>query len=113
VSDAPSCSSGGIVGGAVGWVGRAANYIAHRTGFDGDMLGIANRAGNPDSDHPHGYAIDFMVDSRGEGDRVAAFARAHADELAVSYVLWRVKDHFDHVHVSFERKAPNQATLRC
>lgn len=108
-----SCSSDGITGGSVRWVGIAANYIADQTGFSGDMLGIANRAGNPDSDHPHGYAIDFMVDSKTEGDRVASFVRSNEAALGVTYVLWQVKDHFDHVHVSFRRQAPDLATFRC
>jgi hypothetical protein len=108
-----SCPSDGIKGGSVRWVGIAANYIADQADFDGDMLGIANRAGNPDSDHPHGYAVDFMTDSRAEGDRVARFARTNAERLGVTYVLWQTKDHYDHVHVSFGRKAPDTATLRC
>ena len=58
---ASSCPSDGIKGGTVKWVGQAANWIADRTGHSGDMLGIANRAGNPDSDHPHGYAVESEV----------------------------------------------------
>jgi hypothetical protein len=109
-----SCSSRDIQGGAVPWVATAASYIADQTGFSGQMLGIASRPNNPTSDHPHGYAIDFMVGAdRSEGDRLARYVQEHGDKLGVAYVLWRVPDHFDHVHVSFGRTAVDTATFRC
>jgi hypothetical protein len=74
------------------------------------MLGKGERAGNPTSDHPSGHAIDFMTSNRGVGDRIAAYARTHAGELGVTYVLWQTEAHYDHVHVSFKRGA---ATRSC
>jgi hypothetical protein len=62
---------------------------------------VASRPGNPTSDHPRGYALDFMVD-RSTGDALAAYAEENSEALGVSYVLWRVADHYDHVHISFE-----------
>ncbi|GAA5111685.1 hypothetical protein [Pseudonocardia adelaidensis] len=82
------------------------------------MYGVAGRAGT--SDHPGGLAVDFMVD-RATGDRLAACALENMDALGVKYVIWRQRinfgsgwkpmedrggataNHFDHVHVSFDR----------
>lgn len=52
------------------------------------------------SDHVGGYAVD-ITGSPEKLDRVAAWANKNP---AVSYVLWRTKDHYDHVHISFKRK---------
>lgn len=72
--------------------------IVQCSGFSGEMIGKAARPSNPTSDHPSGRAVDFMTSSRSEGDRVASCARKTGN---VKYVLWRVEDHYDHVHVSF------------
>ena len=34
------------------------------------------------------------------GDRIAADMRAQAGRFGVKYVLWRVPDHYSHVHVT-------------
>ena len=98
---APPAHAAAIQGGAAKPTAAVANRIAKESGFSGTLLGRADRPGNPTSDHPSGYAVDFMVDSRREGDRVAAAARRTP---GVKYVLWRVEDHFDHVHVSVNRR---------
>jgi hypothetical protein len=90
------------------------------------MHGVAGRAGT--SDHPGGLAVDFMVD-RATGDRLAACALENMDSLGVKYVIWRQRinhgsgwkamedrggataNHFDHVHISFDRGAGG-GTLR-
>jgi hypothetical protein len=82
------------------------------------MFGVAGRAGT--SDHPGGLAVDFMV-NRATGDRLADCALQNMDALGVKYVIWRQRinfgdgwkpmedrggataNHFDHVHVSFDR----------
>ena len=82
------------------------------------MFGVAGRAGT--SDHPGGLAVDFMV-NRSTGDRLAACTLDNMDALGVKYVIWRQRinfgdgwkpmedrggataNHFDHVHVSFDR----------
>ncbi|MFC5230752.1 hypothetical protein [Pseudonocardia zijingensis] len=84
------------------------------------MHGVAGRAGT--SDHPGGLAVDFMVD-RSTGDALAECALANMDTLGVKYVIWRQRinhgngwkrmedrggvtaNHFDHVHISFDRGA--------
>jgi hypothetical protein len=68
------------------------------------VLGVGNRAGNPNSCHPKGLAIDFIVGTnKALGDRLYAYVIARRSALgATPVVLWQVADHFDHVHVSFE-----------
>lgn len=51
-------------------------------------------------DHPSGRAIDIMVGDMGLGDTIAADVRSQAGRFGIKYVLWRVTDHFDHIHVS-------------
>ena len=85
---------------ATGATKSGAAAIVSCSGFSGEMIGKASRPGNPRSDHPSGRAVDFMTSSRSEGDRVASCARKTG---GVKYVLWRVADHYDHVHVSFRR----------
>jgi hypothetical protein len=90
------------------------------------MFGVAGRAGT--SDHPGGLAVDFMVD-RATGDRLADCALTNMDAIGVKYVIWKQRinhgngwkgmedrggataNHFDHVHISFDRGAGG-GTLR-
>lgn len=51
------------------------------------------------SQHSYGNAVDIGVANMAVGDDVAAWAKRQA---GVRNVLWRVPDHFDHVHVDFE-----------
>ena len=92
------------------------------------MFGVAGRAGT--SDHPGGLAVDFMVD-RATGDRLAACALENMGPLGVKYVIWRQRinfgngwkpmedrggataNHFDHVHISFQRGAGGGALRGC
>lgn len=68
------------------------------------VLGMGGRAGNPNSCHPKGLAIDFIVGTdKALGDKLYAFVIARRAALGASpVVLWQVADHFDHVHVSFD-----------
>ncbi|MQA13434.1 MAG: hypothetical protein GEV09_04445 [Pseudonocardiaceae bacterium] len=94
-----SCESSGF-NGVASHVAEAGHHLQDKFGVD-DVGGVASRPSNPDSDHPRGYALDFMVDSS-TGDAVAAYAEENSEELGVSYILWQVEDHYDHVHISFE-----------
>ena len=52
-------------------------------------------------DHPSGHAIDIMIGSNmGLGDAINADVRSHAAEFGVSYTMWRVANHYNHVHVT-------------
>ncbi|WP_181783768.1 hypothetical protein [Pseudonocardia pini] len=85
-----------------------------------DLIGVAGRGRV--SDHPTGRALDLMT--RGEqGDRIAECALENRQALGISYVIWEqrinygsgwermenrggeTENHFDHVHISFERGA--------
>lgn len=87
------------------------------------VLGYGQRS-TPNSDHPKGLALDFMVGTdRGMGDSVAQYLQRNAAALGVTYIIWRqhiwniersgegwrlmgdrggiTENHFDHVHCSF------------
>lgn len=96
------CASSGFGGVAV-HVARAGQHLREKFGVD-DVGGVADRPNNPTSDHPRGYALDFMVD-RSTGDALAAYAEEHSEVLGIKYILWETEDHYDHVHISFEDEA--------
>jgi hypothetical protein len=57
----------------------------------------------PDSrpDHPSGHALDIMIGSdMGLGDAINADVQGQAGRFGVTYTMWRVADHFNHVHVT-------------
>ncbi len=93
------CPSSGF-GGVASHVAEAGHHLQERFGVD-DVGGVAKRPDNPTSDHPRGYALDFMVD-RSTGDALAAYAEEHSEALGIKYILWETEDHYDHVHISFE-----------
>ncbi|MBW0125949.1 hypothetical protein, partial [Pseudonocardia oceani] len=113
------------LGSVKGFVRDAARFISCL--YDQPaLIGVAGRARV--SDHPRGLAIDFMT-GRERGDRIAECALANQDELGISYVIWRqrvnygdgwepmadrggaTENHYDHVHVSFERGGGSGAPL--
>ncbi|MDT7551708.1 MAG: hypothetical protein QOI16_244, partial [Pseudonocardiales bacterium] len=112
------------LGGVKPHVRAAARFLGCRFG-EPTTYGVAGRAGT--SDHPTGLAVDFMVD-RTTGDRLAACALQNRGALGISYVIWRQRinfgtgwqpmedrggitaNHFDHVHVSFDRSAGGAPT---
>ena len=51
-------------------------------------------------DHPSGHAVDIMVGTLALGDSIAADVRRQGERFGVKYVLWRVANHFNHVHVT-------------
>jgi hypothetical protein len=101
------------------WARDAARFLSCRYG-EPDLIGVAGRGRQ--SDHPSGLAVDFMM-TGARGDRLAACALANRAALGVSYVIWKqrinygdgwegmedrggaTENHFDHVHVSFQRRA--------
>lgn len=100
-----------------------------------DYAGVGERADNPDSDHAKGLAVDVMIEEwdsprgRKEGNQIAAWLQTNANELQISYLIWRdqiwntgqpaddtgwkaythpsggasaTQRHLDHVHVSID-----------
>jgi phage-related protein len=59
------------------------------------------------SQHLTGLALDVGIGSdMALGDAVYAWANQNKAALGIDYILWRVKDHFNHVHISFKPGAP-------
>ncbi|GAA4781525.1 hypothetical protein GCM10023200_13570 [Actinomycetospora chlora] len=121
-----SCGADGSYGGVADSVQAVGN--AMECVFPGhDVLGVGSR-GNA-SDHPDGYALDFMTT---DGDAIADCVISNRGDLGVSYVIWnqrintgsgweRMEDrggttanHKDHVHISFEHGGgtPDVSALR-
>lgn len=115
-SDCDGLRTGGL-GAVKGHVREAGGFLGCRFGKP-LMLGVAGRGGP--SDHPGGLAIDFMV-NRATGDALAQCALDNMEALGIKYVIWEQRinhgngwksmadrggvtaNHFDHVHVSFDR----------
>ncbi|MCB0948052.1 MAG: glycoside hydrolase [Mycobacterium sp.] len=52
-------------------------------------------------DHPSGRAIDIMIGSdMALGDVINADVQSQAGRFGVAYSMWRVANHFNHVHVT-------------
>lgn len=52
-------------------------------------------------DHPSGHALDIMIGSdMGLGDTINADLQRQAARFGISYTMWRVAAHFDHVHAT-------------
>lgn len=99
-------------------VRAAANSIGHQ--FRVDTIYGVGTGSVPNSDHPRGLALDFMVGGdKAKGDAIASYVLQHAQVLGVKYVIWYTRiwrpgkgwapyhgprNHKDHVHVSFNAK---------
>lgn len=50
-------------------------------------------------DHPSGHALDLMIGSNmGLGDAIYADLSSHMGAHGIRYCLWRVANHYNHVH---------------
>lgn len=96
---APSANAFPLVGGG----GLRPNASALASYIMNNYPGVQSIGGvrrDPLPDHPSGHAIDIMIGSNmGLGDTIASDMRSNVD-FGIKYVLWRVKDHFNHVHVT-------------
>ncbi|MFE3171302.1 hypothetical protein ACFXI3_06695 [Amycolatopsis sp. NPDC059235] len=119
---AKACSS--TLAGTQPAVAQAGNYLKEKFSVE-TVGGRAGRSGA--SDHPAGLALDFMVDTK-TGNALAAYVLEHQSELGAKYVIWQQRyndgggwsamedrggetaNHYDHVHVSFERGAKVSVT---
>lgn len=109
------------------WVRAAAAELGPRFGIT--SMGGYRAGGSRDPEgHPSGLAVDFMVSDEKRGTALAEYARANAKRLGIKYVIWRqhiwsvqrdregwrlmadrgsrTQNHYDHVHVSFNRTPP-------
>ncbi|WP_332909649.1 hypothetical protein [Nocardia gipuzkoensis] len=87
------------------------------------VIDIGGAIGRGDGDHGAGLALDLMTSDSARGDAIADFVLANKQRFGVTYVIWRQRyndghgwsyledrgsptaNHYDHVHVSFERSA--------
>lgn len=87
-----------------GMSGVCPNASALATYLTSTYSGIQSIGGiRPDRlpDHPSGHAIDIMIGSNmGLGDSIAKDIRSQSERFGVKYVLWRVPDHYNHIHVT-------------
>lgn len=94
IAPIPTVGFGGLVPGAR----LLADYIM------ASYPGVTSIGGvRPDAlpDHPSGRAIDIMIGSdMGLGDAINADLQNQAARFGISYTMWRVAAHFDHVHVT-------------
>lgn len=98
----PTTSTGRTAGlGLAPSAARATEEILQATGFTGNLIGRAQRPSNPTSDHPRGYAADFMTTNLAMGNKIRDYALANKTRLGVKYVIWQAPDHYNHVHISF------------
>jgi hypothetical protein len=99
---------------------RAANLLGHK--FDVGTIGGVRRDSIPD--HPSGRALDFMTSGMSQGQKIADYAKAHASDLSVEYIIWNTRiwsvrraaegwrpytytsnPHTDHVHITLRTGA--------
>jgi hypothetical protein len=75
-----------------------ADYI--RNTYPG-VQSIGGVRSDPLPDHPSGRAIDIMVgNNTGLGNAIHADILSQSDRFGVSYTLWQVAYHYDHIHVT-------------
>ena len=94
IGNIPTVGMGGLVPNARS---LAAYIMATYPG----VRSIGGVRSDPPPDHPSGHAIDIMIGSdMALGDAINADVQAHAADFGVSYTMWRVASHYDHVHIT-------------
>lgn len=87
--------------GMVGLVPNAKMLAAYIMATYPGVKAIGGVRADPLPDHPSGRAIDIMIGSdMALGDAIDADVVAQAGRFGVSYTMWRVANHFDHVHIT-------------
>jgi hypothetical protein len=84
-----------------GLVPNARSLAAYIMATYPGVTSIGGVRSDPLPDHPSGHAIDIMIGSdMGLGDAINADVQSQGGRFGVSYTMWRVAHHFDHVHVT-------------
>lgn len=88
----------------VGMNGLSPNARALMQYITANYPGVQSIGGvRPDSrpDHPSGHALDIMIGSdMGLGDSINSDVQSQGGRFGVKYTMWRVANHFNHVHVT-------------
>lgn len=89
-----------LVGGW-GLVPNAANLASYIRNTYPDVLSIGGVRADRLPDHPSGRAIDIMVGGNTSlGNAIHQDILAQRGNFGVSYTLWQVTAHYDHIHVT-------------
>ena len=87
--------------GMVGLVPNARALAAYVADNYPGVQAIGGVRADPLPDHPSGHAIDIMIGwNSGLGDAINADIQGQPGRFGVVYTLWRVANHYDHVHVT-------------
>ena len=88
----PLIGGGGLTPNAV----NLASYI--RTTYPGVQSIGGVRPCDAVGDHCRGVALDIMVGDMGLGDAIYSDLSNNKSAHSIKYCLWRVPEHFSHVH---------------
>jgi hypothetical protein len=85
----------------VGLVPNARALAAYVADNYPGVQAIGGVRADPLPDHPSGHAIDIMIGWNSVlGDAINADIQGQPGRFGVVYTLWRVANHYDHVHVT-------------
>lgn len=80
---------------------NAQNLAQYITATYPGVVSIGGVRADSRPDHPSGHALDIMIGSNmGLGDAINSDVQSQAGRFGVQYTMWRVADHFNHVHVT-------------
>ncbi len=106
-ASSPAAEQAAFTGGAVPTVGMGGLVPTARAlaaCISNTYPGVQSIGGvrsDPLPDHPSGHAIDIMIGSdMGLGDAINADVQSQVGRFGVVYTMWRVANHFNHVHVT-------------
>lgn len=100
VADAPTAMGAPLVGGN-GLCPNAWSLVSYIQANYPGVQSIGGVRSDPLPDHPSGHALDIMIGANmGLGDAIAADIGSQTGRFGVKYILWRVANHFNHVHVT-------------
>ena len=96
----PKAGAVPLIGGN-GLVPNAANLANYIRGAYPGVLSIGGVRQDSRPDHPSGRAIDVMVGGNTAlGNAIHADILSQAGNFGVSYTMWQVSQHFDHIHIT-------------
>lgn len=98
VMTAPGAQAVPIVGGN-GLTPNAWALVQYIQNTYPGVQSIGGVRADPLPDHPSGHALDLMIGGNmGLGDTIYADLNGNKAAHSIKYCLWRVADHFSHVH---------------
>jgi len=87
--------------GMTGLVPNARGIVQYIMATYPGVQSIGGVRADPLPDHPSGRAVDIMIGSNmALGDAIHADLQSQAARFGISYTMWRVSAHFDHIHVT-------------